>query len=427
LLSSDRLLARLSRRTTSGRYLPEVDGLRFVAIMWVVLFHAKVVFTVLSGIRTLDGPFGNVPGIPPDTGLIGRLVDPGQFGVHIFFVVSGFVLALPFASHHLANGRPTSLRKYFARRLTRLEPPYLLALTLIFLVAVSGIAGTAASGLGPDYLAGLGYLHSAIFGELNPINGPVWSLEIEVQFYILAPLLALLFTIPDRRTRRLAMVLIAAIGAGAQALFVPGTGRLSLTVLGYLQFFMAGYLLADVFVWDWRERPAQHRAWDAIALLALGVFVLGFTGANVLMQAAFLPIVAFVLLVAAFRGPASRRVLTNRWVTTIGGMCYSIYLLHYPVLLILGTSARAWIPGTEIGILVLILAGVPLVIGLSVAFFALIERPCMEPGWPARLGVRVRSLVRRARGSAVDIPAAVATELAPVHPMPAGAARGEAP
>jgi peptidoglycan/LPS O-acetylase OafA/YrhL len=398
-VSTDRILARLSRRTSTGRYLPEVDGIRFVAITWVVLFHAKIVSSVVADARVVAPPFGNAHGTDLANGLVGLLVQPGQFGVHLFFVLSGFVLALPFASHYLSEGRRPSLGRYFKRRLTRLEPPYILALSLFFLLGLIGFLAPQTSGLASHFGSGLGYVHGLIFGRMNPIDGPTWSLEIEVQFYALMPLLALLFKIRDPATRRLSLLPIAMVAVGWQALVPIGMGPLSATLLHYLQFFLAGLLLADLFVTEWSERPRTHPRWDLAALASIGLlFTASIAPKNLMVQSIVLPAAAMGMILGGLRGPLTRRILTNRWIVTVGGMCYSIYLLHYPVLLILGRWMKSWVGiGGGVGILVQLLVCVPVLLALSVAFFVLVERPCMEPDWPSRLGAALRRLPSRVR------------------------------
>jgi peptidoglycan/LPS O-acetylase OafA/YrhL len=102
------------RRQTSGRaFIAEIDGLRFIAILSVVLCHiATQVYSQPHGIaigNTLAPWFSN-----------------GRRGGRLFFVISGFILCLPFARHHLSGAPPVRLRNYFLRRLTRLEPPYVM-------------------------------------------------------------------------------------------------------------------------------------------------------------------------------------------------------------------------------------------------------------------------------------------------------------
>src|ERR1044071_7930197 len=92
----DRIGDTLSRVTSSGEFIPEVDGLRFIAILAVVVHH------VMSGYLSDSGRFGVVH-LPADWARLGgesRIVGLaflGYFGVELFFVISGFILVLPFA------------------------------------------------------------------------------------------------------------------------------------------------------------------------------------------------------------------------------------------------------------------------------------------------------------------------------------------
>jgi peptidoglycan/LPS O-acetylase OafA/YrhL len=174
---------RLGRVITRGRrFIPEVDGLRFVAISAVVLYHLSQ--------HTLTRHMAGAS-VQPEESWLPKLLDLGRYGVRLFFVLSGFLLALPFAKWRLGLGDKPSLRAYYLRRLTRLEPPYMVAMLLLF-VGPPLVANWISNGwsLWPNLLASLVYQHNLIFGEMSPINPVTWSLEIEVQFYMLAPALA---------------------------------------------------------------------------------------------------------------------------------------------------------------------------------------------------------------------------------------------
>lgn len=116
----------LRRITSGGAYIPEIDGLRFIAIASVVVFHCfmQTELPLFWGGR----PF---------------LLDHLRRGVELFFVISGFVLGAPFARFYLAQGQPVRIGSYFARRLTRLEPPFILILCIR---AVALLIGTHAAG-----------------------------------------------------------------------------------------------------------------------------------------------------------------------------------------------------------------------------------------------------------------------------------------
>jgi peptidoglycan/LPS O-acetylase OafA/YrhL len=393
-MNTEAILSRLARRTSSGRYIPEIDGMRFVSILLVLLFHVGIIVGMSRGTSSLlHEPFGGAFAPPTGRGLVMDLVSQGWFGVDIFFLVSGFVLALPFIAAQMKTGPQVSLPRYFVRRLTRIEPPYVVALTICFVVAL--VAGSGVSGW--HYLTGLLYMHGFVSGFPNPLNGVTWSLEVEVQFYLLVPLLALLFASRNSSTRRMVMLLIALLATAYQlALFGP---RVQTFVGAWLQFFLAGWLLADIYLTEWRGAPSPDRRWDLVSLVGWPFLFAGLM-ASPSFERMFGPWVAMALFAAAFKGPMTRRFLTNRWLTTIGGMCYSIYLVHYVLLI----SLRPLIAGLRTGSAWLDMAIssallLPIVLVISTLFFVLIERPCMDPGWTARLARRFQDpTIRIGRG-----------------------------
>lgn len=370
-----RVLAKFSRETSSGRFIPEVDGLRFAAIGMVVLFHLNGYLTTKSELYAAS---------PARVDWLAQVALVGFRGVELFFVISGFILGLPFAAHLIKGAPRVHLRKYYLRRLTRLEPPYFAAAILLFLLTV-WIKGKSAGALYPHLAASLLYLHDLIYGVSNPFIGVAWSLEIEVQFYVLVPILALLFVVRDRRLRRVLLVgLILAI-LSAQSAFLHQAPRASLSILAYLQFFLVGFLLADVFASDWGEAPHRNLAWDMVALV--GWPLLFVILRSRLLAHWLFPAWVFILYCAAFRGVIVNRLLSNRWITAIGGMCYSIYLLHYDVISAvcrftkgIGVEAPYW----AYLLVQFLLVGFAIVTVCSL-YFLVIEKPCMRRDWPQRL------------------------------------------
>jgi len=371
-------LKHLRRRTTSGRFIAEVDGLRFVAIALVVLFHVHDYLTTKFRI-----PAGNAA----NEDLLDRFAATGHYGVHLFFIISGFVLALPFAAHELAGRPPVKLRAYFLRRLTRLEPPYIVA--MIGLAAALAVTGAAHAPVLPHLLASLGYIHNIVYGVPSTINVVAWSLEIEVQFYILAPALAAVFTVRDRWVRRGVIIAAAAAALAVQAWLAPAAW-VPLSVVGFLQFFLCGFLIADLYVTDWKGKPPRAYSWDLVSLV--GWPLLAMLWMQETVNPAIFIALAFLLVCAGFRGTITSRVLGTPAVATIGGMCYSIYLLHFPLISLIGRhtlaigSARAqWVH-----LLIQTMIIVPPVLLICGIYFALIERPCMERDWPQKLWAWMR-------------------------------------
>jgi peptidoglycan/LPS O-acetylase OafA/YrhL len=377
-------LKHLRRRTTTGRFIAEVDGLRFVAIALVVLFHVHDYLTTKFRI-----PAGSAA----NEDWLDRFAATGHYGVHLFFIISGFVLALPFASHYLGGRPPVKLRAYFIRRLTRLEPPYIIS--MIGFAAALALTSAARPPLLPHLLASLGYVHNIVYGIPSTINVVAWSLEIEVQFYILAPLLAYLFAISDRWVRRGVIIAAAAAVLAIQSWLAPAPW-VPLSVVGFLQFFLCGFLIADLYVTDWKGKPSHSLGWDVVSLV--GWPALAWLWMQDTQYAGIFIALAFVLFCAAFRGTITSRALGTPIVATIGGMCYSIYLLHFPLISIIGRHTLPIGSGSAqwVHLLAQTAIMVPPVLLVCVVYFALIERPCMERDWPQKLAARLRGTSKAA-------------------------------
>jgi peptidoglycan/LPS O-acetylase OafA/YrhL len=302
----------------------------------------------------------------------------GYRGVNLFYVISGFILGLPFALHRLMGAQPVSRRAYFARRLTRLEPPYILNLFICFALAVI-TENANPSALLPHLGASILYLHNLVYGGQSAINAVAWTLEIEVQFYCLMPVFALLFCIRPMATRRTAMPLLIMLAGAIQVVFWDAPQRARMSILYAVQFFLTGILLADLYVVDWREHPISSWRWDIVscALWPL-VFLMPDRAGWV-----FFPFMILLLYVSAFRGVFFRKLFRNSAITAIGGMCYTIYLFHWQLVQIVmkNRSAGGGVGAVPFQAFLYLLA----LAGVSCTFFLLIERPCMKRNWPHRL------------------------------------------
>jgi peptidoglycan/LPS O-acetylase OafA/YrhL len=362
----------LVRKTTSGRFIPEIDGLRFVAITSVVVFH-------LSGYLVAK----SIQGESASHTLAAILVSTGHCGVQLFFIISGFILALPW----LESGRPRNIGPYFLRRLTRLEPPYFVSLVGL-MCAFYITKYPRPEGLLRHFLASAAYLHSTVFASFNPANCVTWSLEVEIQFYALLPVLAY-FVFPATRWVRRGILSGLVLGACIVSYEVREFPRLNLSLLGCSAYFFMGILLADLD----RDRRLVSRsaAWDVLGIFGFALVPL----ADLWWREAIFPPVLLALasiFVATLRGRLISGLLSKRLLVTIGGMCYSIYLLHYPLISFIGR--HSFVVGEslpypsylaiQLGIVVLLM--LPIVL----AFFLLIERPCMDRDWPKKLYLTMR-------------------------------------
>ena len=347
-----KLIASLRRDTGKAPYIVEIDSFRFVAISFVLLYHL---------IMKTEGRL---------------LEDPSLFtsrlnrGVQLFFTISGFVLALPFAKYWLLRGRKVELKSYFLRRLIRIEPPYLISMVLCLAILVV-VKHQSLHALLPHFAATIFYVHSLIYAALSTINPVAWSLEIEIQFYLLVPLLTFIFAIRRKRLRRSVMV-VAILALSAFALSLNGHYRSDHSLLGTLQFFLGGFLLADIYLLD----PPSTRSylWDLVAIA--GWFLVLAT--NKQWWNLMMPLGLVAVYWTAFAGRLTNHIFRSKFTSIIGGMCYSIYLIHQQIIgvveIFLHRAILVW------------LVSLLLISTCCTIFYLLVERPCMNHDWPIRLG-----------------------------------------
>lgn len=386
-----KLLSHLSRVITPGRtFIPQIDGLRFIAIMAVIAFHVRAICSFHFGV-SLESAVGS-------EGIVNRTFESGAGGVELFFAISGFILALPFAKHYLTGAAPVSLRAYYLRRLTRLEPPYIIQLVVLFVLCWVVFRRFPShpnlyhndawlSYAGEHIGASLFYVNGFIFGKHPYPNIVLWSLEIEVQFYILAPFLVRIFKVSNVWVRRLC---IAGVMLGVTLVFhaFPAPYWLGNSLAGNIPFFLAGFLLCDFYLTDWAGRPKGQHAWDGLFLLSVGAVLLLH---NYTVLGIIFPWVILICCAAAFRGIYCSKLLSQPWIVVIGGMCYTIYMYHW---LMISTLIRMTVRlQTHVFWLDLIIQFVLmsiLIIAACGVLFVLFERPFMQRDWPAKLWAKMR-------------------------------------
>lgn len=371
-------ITSLRRVTSGGAYIPEIDGLRFIAIMSVLAYHETMMSSMSAGF-VQNTEFHAIAA---------RFLFLGGRGVELFFVISGLVLGLPFARQHLLGQPPVRLKGYLLRRITRLEPPYIanLLLRLPLVVLVKHLTVRQAS---VHLVTSLFYADWLVYHSMPILHPPSWSLAIEVQFYLLAPLLAFAVFHENLWVRRIVSV-AAIVGCSLVAPHVPGI--LQFSIFRFAQLFLAGMLAADLYL-TLLPRLRRSIAWDLVAIPLWGlVFWVPDSWANYLLS----PLLLFLVL-TAFLGPVSKAFFSTPWVAVIGGMCYSIYLTHSLTVQIAAVILKRLMPhaGFWEFLIVSLLTVTPIVIAVGTIFFVLIERPCMDKRWPAKLWARINAPFRQ--------------------------------
>jgi len=160
--------------TTPDR-MAQLDGLRAVAILLVVIFHT---WFFLQDILQQHAVFRDISENLP---WILAFIRRGDLGVDIFFVLSGFLLSWQLFNERLKTGR-LRVRRFYLTRIFRIYPLYILAL----LIAAGGL------GLSWKFLGNL-FAYNIWLGALDIVLPWTWSLSVELEFYAIVPLLIILF------------------------------------------------------------------------------------------------------------------------------------------------------------------------------------------------------------------------------------------
>lgn len=387
------LETNLSRVTNRKHYIPEVDGLRFIAIFPVVMLHLSSWFQKSTTHEFVVDPLND---------WLGFLVNKGAFGVQVFFMLSGFILGLPFARQRMLGGRKVSLSLFYKRRLLRLEPPFIIVMVGAFFAQVLFL-GENASELLDHLWASLAYVHTWIYGEWSKLNPVTWSLEVEVIFYILAPFLAALFFWKGNALFRRAVLLAALLGVTfISILFAPEIKSMhwEKTIFFELQYFLAGFFVADVFVHDTTDFfKKKSYLWDLVFIGCM-VGIHAEASYRQVYHYAF-PLYTILIFFAGFKGKLLNVLMRKKLITIIGGMCYTIYLIHYPLFAFFSkfTGHIHVSDHYSLNLIVVALVTLPILFVLSGLFFMLVERPCMKSDWPQQLGAFIKYRILRIQKS----------------------------
>lgn len=386
---------RFRRQVSQGVYRAEIDGLRFFAILFVIFGHslerAERMFPAsqawLTGSRL--GDFLQIA--PP--------------GVMLFFAISGFVLA---TQAQKASAHPLSakfLKSYFGRRILRIEPPYVLLLvaTWAFISLThytpEGVRrfDVAPASLNLSLLGAVFYVHDLVWGTFPRLFPPGWSLEVEVQFYLVAPLLFAVWAALRGTGERIALALLIALcGLNVKLIWPETLGPLHVrySILNYFSYFWIGVALSYL-----RERVAARvarmsgGAATALGWAGLAAFVafaaLAEQDGLFMEIARLLGVYAGLAAVfAAVQDPRSglAKFCAAPWISLIGGASYSIYLLHLQtvqMVFVLAAKIAPGLPFAGVAALFVVAGAAATVLGLI--YYVQIERRFMARDWPAQL------------------------------------------
>ena len=294
------------------KYRPDIDGLRAVAVLSVLCFHAFPEWL------------------------------PGGFtGVDIFFVISGFLITT-IILRNVSTGQ-FSYRDFYARRIKRIFPALVLVLAATLVFGWYVLLSNEFAELGKQVVGGAAFIANFIFwgesgyfdtaAETKPLLH-LWSLGIEEQFYIFWPLL-LGFAARRRWPMVRVIVCIGIVSFLVNVLTVhPYRAASFYSPASRFWELMVGGVLACLHLRDTVSKPlkAQLQSVAGIALIVLALIFIKSTKAFPGWWA-LLPTFGAALCIAA--GPAAifnRYLLSNRVLVSIGLISYPLYLWHWPLL-----------------------------------------------------------------------------------------------
>ncbi len=166
------------------------------------------------------------------------------------------------------------------------------------------------------------------------------------------------------------------------------------SLFDFIQFFAIGFLLADFYVNDKERRriPEIISVIFGITILWL-ILMLPMQNAPVLYSVIF-PLLIFAFFYIALFSAGWKKFLSIKIITVTGGMCYSIYLIHFAVISILDNVTNRYMftryYWSDLVIQFVII--VPAIIVISAGFFLIIEKPCMDKNWPQELKLKIKSV-----------------------------------
>ncbi|MET2984701.1 acyltransferase family protein [Aureibaculum conchae] len=376
------------RNTYSTKFIPEIDGMRFFAIMTVVIFHLNTAYSREMGLdlKAVNTMLGDASFFG-----LGWWIKRFDIGVKVFFAISGFILAVPFIKYYVADGNKINIKNYFIRRLLRLEPPFIISMILFFFVHLLVLKADV-NELLKSFGVGILYLHTTVFGVYNPINPVSWSLETEAQFYILVPLLMTFIFISKKKIWIYVLFLILFMFSvlSKNYIMTRGNGHFNLGILAFLVNFMVGIFTAFLYVMNKNIFQVKNYIWDVIYLLSIFIMFSFYKPQDEIFNIILMNFGLFIFIISVFKSKVINWFFTRPIIYTIGGMCYSIYLLHYAFyhLSVKFTSKIMIFNEYPSNFVVQILINVPIVLLVSSIFFLLFEKPFMNNNWIKKMNFK---------------------------------------
>jgi peptidoglycan/LPS O-acetylase OafA/YrhL len=336
-----------------------IDGLRGIAILMVVVSHL----------------FYFNPMASPAVKFVGGLLSGGGWGVTIFFALSGFLISHPFWKRKVAGLDAQTPRGYGWRRFWKIYPPLALSVILLAPVYFMRTGDGSYFVLAGQWLAGWPLIHS-ISGRFNPA---MWSLVVEVHFYVLLPLLFLgLRRLPAKACLWIITGLLLIVPTGyrwwnlSRGIYFQLHPEIQLHFPAMLDSFALGVMVAGIE--NLYSLPKKWARWGDHGCFLLIACMIAFSWLN--LHDVFDPQIRFEVLTLLVKIAAAlmlcyvadqnhprTRLLSAPWLRWCGLISYEWYLFHQPIFFL--TRQTLGPAGGNILKYALIVGG-PLITGLAI-------------------------------------------------------------
>ena len=349
-------------------YQPSLDGIRAIAVLAVLLYHADL-----------------------------RWIPGGFLGVDVFFVVSGYLITSLLVEERRGT-MSTDLRQFWLRRAKRLLPA-LFAMLIVTCCYAAAFVPDALYRLRTDVVAAATYStnwwliasNQSYFEALGrpPLLRHLWSLAVEEQWYLLWPLVfVVIISLVGGRTRSLALpVLLVALASTAWLAIVFDPGADASRAYFGTDTRVAGLLIgaAAAMVWTpwrwpdagrWRLPGLDAAGWAALVLLVLVMLRWGEDSTFLYRGGFFLVSLLSIVVVAVSVHPGAvtlRAALSLSFLRWLGSRSYGLYLWHWPVFMVTRQQDYPWMDERT---RFLLRFGVTL--ALTELSFRLVERPVRD-------------------------------------------------
>lgn len=294
------------------KYRPDIDGLRGIAILSVVIYHA-----------------------------FPQLLNGGFIGVDIFFVISGYLITSIITS----NLKQSSFGfiDFYSRRIARIFPSLIVVFVFTYVCGWLGFSAAEFSQLGKHIASGAGFVSNLVlWQEVSYFDNSaetkallhLWSLAVEEQFYLFSPLI---FWVCKKRNFSFSKIILVALFLSFFANIYYASNNLSTdfySPLSRIWEILFGSILSQIGIQNSSKKLLKFSepiSWMGTVLIVAGLILIN-TNREFPGWWALIPVIGAAFLIYSEKSWINRKILSNQMLVWVGLISYPLYLWHWPVL-----------------------------------------------------------------------------------------------